>query len=333
MANFLPHSGFRSRSINDPTLLLGGYCYSTLFDGTAPQRSVTLYLAGDPPRLNAFQPPSPSTIVLTAASPVIASYTPLVRVARQVVGPAAGNSNGASPIPLTLSIIRATLLEVRYQHLPTASKEPESGTRENGSDNNTSGLSTGAKVGIAVGVVVLVLFVAVALFLLWRRRRKARLHQLQHPTLPEMHDTQRFEKDGKDVIFAPAVAYELDGEHTPVGAHELPVSPAPLVVSPPVMVDSLPPRTMAAPWEAEPDPVPVHAPAVSPEPTTQDPHGEFPMPAASGSEPMSKEKLDLLQKELQRVKQQRERLQQLQQLESRETELERLIEQELQRRS
>jgi len=302
-----------------------------------------------------FLSPTPSTVVLTAASPIIASYTGLARPAIVGVG-----GTGVPGSPLVLSVVRASILEVRYQHLPTPTKKPEPGVNESNPGDNTDGLSNGAKIGMGVGIPAMILFIAAAVFILWRRRKRTKQVEgeegeggyVPYPGVPEMHDTQRFEKDGKDVAFVPPMAYELAGEREPsvVGAHELPVF---MSATPPVQMQMVPPtttvvggppparsKTMAAPWEAESDPmhVPVyvhsHVPSMNPEPSAPNPRGESPMPEASmsGTEPMSQEKLDLLQKELQRVKQQRERLQQLQQLESRETELERMIQRELERR-
>jgi len=93
---------------------------------------------------------------------------------------------------------------------------------------------------------------------------------------------------------------------------------------------------MTTPWEYEPEARLIPA-AVSeqsgttprlesPPPTNIDSSRASPDPAQSG-------KLEQLQQELQRVKLERERLHQLQQLESRETELERMIEQEISKRS
>jgi hypothetical protein len=92
-----------------------------------------------------------------------------------------------------------------------------------------------------------------------------------------------------------------------------------------------------APWETEAiDPVQVPLPG-SPEPsgagfqalesppTDNEARGMTPDPTG--------DKLEQMRRELQRVKLQRERLQQMQQLESRETELEALIAEELARRS
>jgi len=249
---------------------------------------------------------------------------------------------------LTLSLVRATVLEVRHQTSPS-----QTGTAEPVAAD--SGLSTGAKIGLAVGIVLGILLPAITALVLWRRRRAQR--RLIAPDIHEVSDTQRFGKDGKDLASVPPVTHmhELDSSHTPTAAHELDaMTPtAPTVVgillkqqsttdqgqtdSPAVAVSSQSPlkQSMGAPWEPESGLTPVPSP--NPDPPMASPSLE---PLAANPElrgvtpdPPQQDKLEQLQKELRRVKLERERLQQLQQLESRETELERMIEQEVAKRS
>jgi len=197
---------------------------------------------------------------------------------------------------------------------------------------------------------------AIAAFVLWRRRRKQL--RLIHPAMAEMHDTQRFEKDGKNVDVVPTVLYELDSSRTPPGPQELhatevAVPAGGVLLAGPLAVDQeLAKRTSStfenntfppisrptAPWETEAiDPVQVPL-LGSPEPSGAGFQAlELPRPIdneARGMTPDSTgDKLEQMRRELQRVKLQRERLQQMQRLESRETELEALIAEELARRS
>jgi len=253
-----------------------------------------------------------------------------------------------------LSLVRATALQVRHQgEVSSATNTPGNG----GAGAATAGLSTGGIVGLTVGVVVGVLLLALAAFVLWRRRREHR--RLIHPAMAEMPDTQRFEKDGKNVDVVSTFPYELDSSRTPPGPQELHATEVAVPAAGGVSlagslaVDQelakrtssagenntfLPNSRPLAPWETEViDPVQVPLPGSpepsgagfqpleSPPPTDNEARGMTPDPTG--------DKLEQMRRELQRVKLQRERLQQMQQLESRETELEALIAEELARRS
>ncbi|KAK0641675.1 hypothetical protein B0T16DRAFT_219295 [Cercophora newfieldiana] len=296
-----------------------GRCISTLFDGKGPPHDVTLHPLTGPTDIVR----NPTYILPSQISPAVSYNFAL---------------NGILTFTqAVVSHVYATVLEVRHQGSPDGI--PIIPNPNGGSDaaSGIGGLSTGAKAGIAIGAVLGVLLLATAAFVLWRRRRN-RHREISHPGLPEVHDTQRFEKDGKNVAFVPPTVHELDSSHdAPPSAHELPSVTTATTTTTAHGSDPQEPTSaphMAAPWKSEPDsqflpppslePPATDLPARSPSPPNRESAGATPDPPGNG-------KLEQLQRELERVRAERERLHQIQQLESRETELERLIQQEMAR--
>jgi len=77
---------------------------------------------------------------------------------------------------------------------------------------SSGGLSSGAKAGVGVALGALLLLGIAGALALWRRRRQKRSGI--PPDLQEAGDTQRFEKDGKEITVP--VYYELDAPFVPL---------------------------------------------------------------------------------------------------------------------
>ncbi len=335
----------------DKTDDFSGYCYSTLFDDGGSFDNITLYLhSTDRSGLLTY----PLTVTITARVNVSNPYLTV-------------DSSTSYLLP---SLVRATAIEVRQGGSATpreTAPASESGKNEPDAPVNDPP-SMGVKIGLAVGIVLGVLLIVIPALLLCRRKRKRKQRELLHPDIPEMHDTQRFEKDGKSVDFVPPIVHELDSAQKdtelPQGAREL----LPPTATVPAAWEDLPEQpskefrelagynTTTLPAlvnagsssnqgvraqleEAEQGLTPM--PTTNTKPTGQSPSPEIPLASPASPEPQQVQepdpahnnRLEQLQKELQRVRVERERLQLLQQLESRESELERLIQQEMTRKT